>query len=335
MFLQSAKIRVGALKGFRGYIYELGGDPSRILQKAGICESLWATPDALIPSASYRRALNVAADATGKTNFGLLFSQRQSLSRFGAIGYLVKHGQTVQEGLELFLEYFANHDTATLPNLSLYDDRAVIDVKLTSIAGESAIQQAEASIGLALRLFRELVSEDWSPIAVFFEHQKPKELKYYQRIFRCPVYFNQTQNAIEFQASDLMCRPKEFDPILFHIIHKYVQMSMRQDDSTLSRRVRAEILSKIEEGTLTLQDISDALDINRTRLQRTLKSEGTTYQEILEQTRFSLAQTYLKDTNMPLAEITSLLSYAEPAVFTRAFKRRAGVTPSQWRAQNN
>ena len=39
----------------------------------------------------------------------------------------------------------------------------------------------------------------------------------------------------------------------------------------------------------------------------------------------------LRETERPIAHIAALLGYAEPAAFTRSFRRWAGVSPQAWR----
>jgi hypothetical protein len=58
--------------------------------------------------------------------------------------------------------------------------------------------------------------------------------------------------------------------------------------------------------------------------------EGTTYQELLEQTRRGLAMRYLADPRAVIFEVAILLGFSEPSAFHRAFKRWTGYTPRQF-----
>jgi AraC-like DNA-binding protein len=68
-------------------------------------------------------------------------------------------------------------------------------------------------------------------------------------------------------------------------------------------------------------------------LQRALRSEGTSYRDLLEDTRRSLAEQYIAEQNYNLAQIAYLLGFADQSNFTRAFKRWTGMSPSEYRAQ--
>lgn len=61
---------------------------------------------------------------------------------------------------------------------------------------------------------------------------------------------------------------------------------------------------------------------------------GTSFQQQQKSLRLELARRYLLETDLSLIEISSLLSFSEPAVFTRTFRNATGLSPSQWRKQH-
>ena len=73
------------------------------------------------------------------------------------------------------------------------------------------------------------------------------------------------------------------------------------------------------------------LHMSESTLQRRLAKEGTRYQRLLDQVRYTLAREYLQQTALPVAEIGLLLGYSDAANFRRSFKRWSGITPSQLR----
>jgi AraC-like DNA-binding protein len=62
-------------------------------------------------------------------------------------------------------------------------------------------------------------------------------------------------------------------------------------------------------------------------LNRRLKAEGTTFQKLLDEVRFDAACQLLDTSSIPIAEIAASLGYADPAAFSRAFRRWSGATP--------
>lgn len=84
---------------------------------------------------------------------------------------------------------------------------------------------------------------------------------------------------------------------------------------------------------LTLDSIARAAGINRAKLTRGFRDlYGCTISEALAERRLGEAQTKLLTTNMSVACIGYASGYLNNASFTRAFGRRYGLSPSDFRA---
>ena len=59
--------------------------------------------------------------------------------------------------------------------------------------------------------------------------------------------------------------------------------------------------------------------------------EGTTYLQLLEETRCELGLEYMEHSQLPVTEIALMLGFAETSSFSRAFRRWTGTAPSQHR----
>jgi len=77
--------------------------------------------------------------------------------------------------------------------------------------------------------------------------------------------------------------------------------------------------------------LAHAMDMNVRTFQRLLAQLGLSYTGILDQSRFQKAKILLEDTDIKLLDISLMLSYADAASFTRAFRRWSGVTPQTYR----
>jgi AraC-like DNA-binding protein len=82
-----------------------------------------------------------------------------------------------------------------------------------------------------------------------------------------------------------------------------------------------------------MADVSQALGIGGRSLQRRLASEGTSWGEILNQTRERLALHYFGSTDLSATEVGFLLGFQDPNSLYRAFHRWTGTTPEVWRAE--
>jgi AraC-like DNA-binding protein len=99
----------------------------------------------------------------------------------------------------------------------------------------------------------------------------------------------------------------------------------------ISRRVKAALLESLPSGLVKIDAIARKLAVSRRTLQRRIEDEGGSYQQILQDTRESLARHYLEKTALPPAEISFLLGFDEPNSFYRAFRMWTGTTPDRVR----
>ena len=111
----------------------------------------------------------------------------------------------------------------------------------------------------------------------------------------------------------------------------------------LVERINSETRENQPEGTsaawLAATYINDdsarvAAKASERSLQRHLAEEGSSYQQLLNDTRRQLAERYLQDGQLPATEIALLLGYSEPSVFFRAFRQWSGMTPGEYRQRH-
>lgn len=60
---------------------------------------------------------------------------------------------------------------------------------------------------------------------------------------------------------------------------------------------------------------------------------GLTPLQFLLNIRLSAAKNLLKDTNLTISEISSMVGYDNPLYFSRLFHKHVGITPRDYRAQ--
>lgn len=104
--------------------------------------------------------------------------------------------------------------------------------------------------------------------------------------------------------------------------------SRKPDTSQLARTLIRQLLPT---GAIGLGDIALHLGVHPKALQRRLGAEGTTFAELVDQTRREAADRLLSDTDLSLDHLSRQLGYAEQSVFSRSCKRWFGTTPSAYR----
>ena len=83
---------------------------------------------------------------------------------------------------------------------------------------------------------------------------------------------------------------------------------------------------------LTCKDVAEQCHFSTKYLGRIFKEKtGMTLLEYIHSEKISQAQTYLKETNLTLTEISSVLGFANEYYFNSFFKRESGMTPGLYR----
>ena len=95
--------------------------------------------------------------------------------------------------------------------------------------------------------------------------------------------------------------------------------------------VEVALLELLPSGRANKHDVAQSLGVGERTLQRRLKSEGASFQEILAMTREALARHYLTHTKLTSIEIAYLLDFDEPKSLYRAFHQWTGTTPEAMR----
>lgn len=103
------------------------------------------------------------------------------------------------------------------------------------------------------------------------------------------------------------------------------------------QRIKAvkDILSHKQLPHTTIQHLAYEAGMNRTKLQYGFKKLfGVSIYTYQVQMRMEKAKKLLENTDKPIKQIAALAGYNTISSFSAAFKKAFGVTPSQWRNEN-
>lgn len=86
----------------------------------------------------------------------------------------------------------------------------------------------------------------------------------------------------------------------------------------------------IDNSDLSVDDLADKLNVSRAQLFRKIKNEsGSTPNELLLSIRLEKAKQLLQDGDMNVSEIAYAVGYASPSYFSKSFKDKYGIAPSE------
>ena len=183
-----------------------------------------------------------------------------------------------------------------------------------------------------LTFFRWVTNRDLRPLAFELRFPPPADLKPYQDAFKCPLRFNAPVNALLFAHTDVTLPLPTAHPELAELHERIAsEHLLRLDPAQTCHRVRAVIIRHLPDGEPRRPKIAAILGMSERTLQRRLAAEGTSFQRLLDNTRRELAQHYLGQRNISLADATYLLGFSDQSSFFRATRRWFGTSPRHYR----
>jgi len=105
---------------------------------------------------------------------------------------------------------------------------------------------------------------------------------------------------------------------------------------TYQQSLIAEVLKCIDEQyrTITLYELAESLKQPHYSLSKQIKkATGSTFKELLQEKRLSIAKNLLEGSAMPVAEIAEFIGYDNVSYFYRIFRSKYGYTPKKIREQ--
>jgi AraC-like DNA-binding protein len=276
----------------------------------------------------------LGAQATGTPHFGLLLSRKQRISMLGAVGFAVREAPDVQAAIENLNRFLPIHSAALRTALVVEQDFARWTLSVLLRDAPALDQQFDLVTGIGINLMRHLVGNDWAPSSVHLKRAEPVDPRPYRQLFRCPVAFSADFTGFVFHKKVLSQPVASADRQLFRIVHQYLTQLEASAPSDFGSLVRETVALSLQDGDSSIDSVASRLGLSERTLQRRLHAAGLNYKDILVDVRRSVAQQYLRDTDVSLTRIATILGYSDLAAFSRSFHREFGVSPSNWRQIN-
>jgi AraC-like DNA-binding protein len=154
----------------------------------------------------------------------------------------------------------------------------------------------------------------------------------YREAFGAPVHFGCPADWLWFSDEEWRSPTAGADAALARLIEEHARILAHRlpQPAGFAAQVQKAIAAAPHEGG-SAPDVARALNVSVRTLQRKLVATGTTFREVSEGVRGRLAQGYLTDRRVSIAEVAFLLGFSDQSSFNRAFRRWTGQSPGRWR----
>ena len=278
----------------------------------------------------YRNLLRL----TGDPCLGVRIGQTYLPQHYGLFGYALVSATSARQALTVATE-FGHHLTFTWFQMSFVTDDGVASFEFRDrllMDSDVRAMYFDRDCAAFCIAANEVLRQPVPLKCIQLPHEGHGRRQAYEQYFGCPVSFGHDHAAIRFDKAILDV------PLPFRDTEASAQLA-QQCRLQLSKLTKREGLADEVRDQLMgspghfpgIEWVAGRLNVSARTMRRRLSEENTSYQAILDEVRFNLAQEYLLGTALPLQEIAQLVGFTEAGNFTHAFKRWAGETPLAFR----
>lgn len=314
---------------------DAGIAPEELCRAVQLDSSALEPADNRIPFAQLIMLYEHAARLTGDDAFGLRVGERSSPKMYDVLGYVTMNSRTFGEALNRLIRYQQIWTDAVTFSLEIADSTAHLSYiyRIGNLSPEERRQESENMMSAIVRFGRMVTGVDWTPREVNFEHEQPENISEHERIFRAPIRFNTSPTKLIFDSLLLALPLVEADTTLGALLERQAEdlLAKSPQRGAFINGVRQLIGESLRGGDARLEIVAQKSGVSSRTLQRKLREEGTSYQELLEEMQRTLSKIYLQKPEMAICEVAYLLGFSQSSAFHRAFRRWTGLTPKEFR----
>jgi AraC-like DNA-binding protein len=322
--------------GYSALMRSLGVDPLPLLKRHGLSPDHGEIEDALVPLRAAIRLMEESAAAAHCPDFGLRLAASQDIRILGPLAAAMQHSRTVGEALDTASRYLFVQSPALALSViqpSSLVPRGVelrVDIVLPKLAVRRQVM--DQCLGDLHRILQFLARDNYKLIAVALPHTPTAKVRRYTQFFGATVRSNQEFGGLHVTPRTLIANLSQVNNSLRQIALEYMNQHYADPNQSMSARVRRALGSTLSTNRGSKSAIADLLFLHPRTLQRKLAQEGTMFDDIRDDVRQQTALHFLRETHIPLAQLSSILGLSNQSVLTRSCLRWFGATPSRIRS---
>lgn len=323
--------RVSSLGPISAFMDRQGGSISRVFKNSGLPLAVLDQPDLIVPLREQFRFLEKAARDTGDPYFGARLGQvvkGKDLSGFGA---WVCSADTLQgaimrshAGLNAMLQ------TSTVLSFKRWGQNVRWSIEFVEPESEARHHNEFLGVGYMIDMIRDYAGPKWRPDVIMTVLPRGTPTTTLEDIFGTNISHGHAVSTIEFDTSLLDHRA--IGDISHRNCDVRAEPAIPAEGDTVASIATVMDLA-LQEGYPRIEWVASMLDTSSRTLQRHLKTEGTTFNRLVDDALNRHAKNLLRQTSASITDIALRLGYSDHAHFTRAFRRWTGVAPSTYRRQ--
>jgi AraC-like DNA-binding protein len=339
-----ARVTGSYLQPLLGAAAARGVDVRRLGQAAGLPDgALDPLPESLA-AGDYIALLAAGAELAGDPHFGLHVGERVRLGTYSVYGLILLACANFAQALEQTQRYEQlAHDLgrSRLEADAGRDGSAGLACYTWTSHFPGATRHLAESVFAGIRSFGSwLAGRPLAPLRLTFAHTSDADPAEYERVLGMVPEFGANAHLACFDAALLAMPVPNADAGMYPVLQQHAERLLQERNNAredererhgIVAQVRAAVIRNLANDRVRLASIAAELGLSPRTLQRKLADSGASFQQVLDAARHALAQDYLRQRGLSLADIAFLLGYQEQSAFTHAFREWSGMNPGAWR----
>ena len=328
-------LSVGFAYSIATAIAQHGQSTAELFERFELTPARLAEPHARLSIARYMRLGHAAIQLTGDPALGLTIGQHSRLTHLGLAGVTAAQAPTVRAAARCISRfeplYAQNYRGAS----QFFEDSSGAWLSFYSIAPYNAYNcfVVESVLSSWISHLRQVAAADIEIELLQMEYPEPSYAAAFAQHLNCLIEFNAEHNRIRLSQKSLAITNPQHCASTWHALVQLCeeQLALKTRHYTLVEQVTQLIAPLLKNGEPSIEQVAQKLKLPTWTLRRKLTAHGTQFRQLVNQTRFDLASTYIRDTDLTFSEISWLLGFSSAEAFQRAFKRWAKQTPGEFR----
>lgn len=293
--------------------------------------------DTFITLEEFRQLILLGVKYFSESDFIKSWSSDVQPIHAGPIGQAFLSANNVAESIKVLLTY----GSVILPHIGVDAKTVGKDLVITFTNAHSFPEVADVVMEIfALTVakgfrFLNIPEED---INIGFRHKQIHEKGLYENLHDIVPSFSQAKNFVRIPEDYLTLANDNASPIINLQAIKDCELlkSKIKGLITVTQRTEHVLFEGSQIGKhYSLDEISDKLNMSHRTISRKLKEENTSFRELQSLVRVKLAKQQLRTSRKPIKSICADAGFQSISAFSRAFRKRTGMSPTEYRDQSS
>lgn len=318
-------------------VSSLGGDPVMLCIDAGLDPALLAPACRVMPARSATRLLEQAQHRFACPDIGLRLAQcqrsgrrrnlfelvmRNSPNLLEAFAWCARHCRTYSGSVGVTLERAASRR------------RAFVRIEFDACGSDGGRNLLELMLLRMFHIAGDITGGRACPGEVWFEHDPGLPPSAYHRHFGGAVRFGRRASGFFLDVADLETPTVDADPQLLELATFFIENRFPEPTRPTRVQVEALIARLLQAGAPhDSAEVAARLGLHCRTMQRRLREEGTSFEDIRDQVRRDFALRGLTQRNVSLSQLAEKLGYSEVSALSRSCQRWFDASPRRLRKE--